>query len=580
MTKIDSAFRIPRSAMPWLLFAAVVIFVYFFGLTIPLLGPDEPRYSQVAREMFERGDWVTPTLGGFHWFEKPALLYWLQIAAYNLFGVSEFSARFGSALFGLGTIASLWILGRIFTTETQRHGEKNFANWLALIAASSIGIIVFSRGASFDIILTFPMTAALVGFYIFDARSRFSSPPYEGGVAAAAADGVVLSRVANRALNTAEGENHPPAEASGPLLRKEGSLAVYLYLPLFAFYFFVGVALLAKGLVGIVFPFAIVGFYYLLSWRFPNRIFIFSLVWGTIISAAVAATWYLPMYQRHGWEFIDEFFIQHHFQRYTSNKYFHPQPFYFFFWVLPLMTIPWLPFFVAGLFQFVKSVFKRRDAETQSANKTVGVMSKDFQSDAVSASPRLPFSPTPLLLFSFAWLLVPLVFFSFSGSKLPGYILPALPPALVIAAVAVFGFVQKSEMRARMVQVAALATFAIVVALILFAVPRFADADSVKGLVAEADENGYRTERILTLHWISHNAEFYASGRLLRDDAGKQKKLLGTTDVLDEIKKNSGEPMLVLVPLEYLKQLQDSPLLQSKVLKDNGELAIVYVQAK
>ena len=173
----------PKTNLVWLLFAFLIVAVYLTGLTIPLLGPDEPRYSQVAREMFQRSDWVTPTLGGFDWFEKPALLYWLQIASYKLFGVSEFAARFGSALFGLGTVLSLWILGRQSsvvgcsslvekTTNNQQLTFNNFANWLALIAASSIGLIVFSRGASFDIILTFPITASLVSFYIFDSMQR------------------------------------------------------------------------------------------------------------------------------------------------------------------------------------------------------------------------------------------------------------------------------------------------------------------------------------------------------------------------------------------------------------------------
>src|SRR5688500_7344781 len=119
MTKIPSLSdtRIFRIAA-----ALIVILIYFFGLTIPLLGPDEPRYSQVAREMFERGDWVTPTLGGYHWFEKPALLYWLQIAAYKVFGVNEFSARLGSAVFGLGTVFSLWILGRNLSVPPASAG--------------------------------------------------------------------------------------------------------------------------------------------------------------------------------------------------------------------------------------------------------------------------------------------------------------------------------------------------------------------------------------------------------------------------------------------------------------------------
>ena len=149
-----------------------------------------------------------------------------------------------------------------------------------------------------------------------------------------------------------------------------------------------------------------------------------------------------------------------------------------------------------------------------------------------------------------------------------------------MTAVYVFGFVQKSEVRSRLVQTLALATFVVVVALLLFVVPRFADSDSVKGLIAAASQNGYDDENILTLHTVSHNAEFYAPGRLLRDNKGKQKKLLGVTEVLDEINKNNGKPVLVIVPLEYLNQLRDSALVHSKVLKDNGELAIVYVQAK
>src|SRR5215203_3664899 len=140
MTKGESAIRNPTSTIVWLLFAVVILVVYFAGLTIPLVGPDEPRYAQVAREMFERGDWITPTLGGFHWFEKPALLYWLEISAYNLFGISEFSARLGSVLFGLGTIASLWILGRNVEPAEANNGRQwtnEFANWLALVAAST-----------------------------------------------------------------------------------------------------------------------------------------------------------------------------------------------------------------------------------------------------------------------------------------------------------------------------------------------------------------------------------------------------------------------------------------------------------
>lgn len=526
--------------------AVVVVFVYFFGLTIPLVGPDEPRYAQVAREMFERGDWVTPTLGGYHWFEKPALLYWLQIASYNIFGVTEFAARFGSALFGLGTVACLWILGRRIATERtealpfkEKHlsvySLANFGNLLGLVAASSIGIIVFARGASFDIILTFPMTAALVSYYLFDKRIQ----------PRAAAGG------------TDEGLSiQPPAAAGGSDI-----------VPLLAFYVFIGIALLAKGLIGIVFPFAIVAFYHVLSWKWPSRPLILSLFWGTLISAAVASAWYVPMYLTHGWSFIDEFFVQHHFQRYTSNKYFHPQPFYFFLWVLPLMTIPWLPFFVAGVWTGVKDLFRRGDAKTQSTENPESAI-------------RNPQSDRPLLLFSFAWLLVPLVFFSFSGSKLPGYILPSLPPALIVAAIYISRFIDANRRRAALIVAIAGTTFAVIVALLLFVVPQYADGDSVKRLIAEADARGYGKAEVLSQHSISHNAEFYAAGRLLRSEDGRQRRLYGPHEILNEIKIRNGETVLVLVPNEWVSQTMQSPLLTTEFIAKNAEHSIIAARER
>ncbi len=127
MPEISKSKAFNPSNLFWIGLAAIIAAFYFYGLNIPLLGPDEPRYAQVAREMFERGDWVTPTLGGFHWFEKPVLLYWLEILSYTFFGVSEFSARFGSAVFGLATVASLWILGR----HARLGDTRAFSSYLA-----------------------------------------------------------------------------------------------------------------------------------------------------------------------------------------------------------------------------------------------------------------------------------------------------------------------------------------------------------------------------------------------------------------------------------------------------------------
>lgn len=513
----------------WLLSAIIIAAVYFFGLSIPLLGPDEPRYAQVAREMFQRGDWITPKLGGFDWFEKPALLYWLQIASYYLFGVNEFAARFGSALFGLGTVFSLWILGKHIENRKQkpitnyelRITDYGFANWLALISASSIGLIVFSHAASFDIILTFPITASLVGFFIFDSAQRDKTSTIQNDDSA-----------------------HPSI--------------VTRCLSLFAFYFFIGVALIAKGLVGIVFPFAIVAFYYVLSRKLPSKTFIFSLLWGTLLSLIAAAAWYLPMSQANGWKFIDEFIIQHHFQRYTSNKYLHPQPFYFFFWVLPLMTLPWLPFFLAGSWSFSKDFFSRKAAKTND---------------------ELRMANDELRAFAFAWMLVPLVFFSLSGSKLPGYILPSLPAALILTAEYVYRFIQNSEKRKNAILIAAFLSFVSVVLTLQFFVTNYAAHETVKTLIQTANQNGYENAKILSMHTISQNAEFYGAERLVRAGDGKQRRFDGVGEVIEEI-KNDGKDALVLVPPEYASQLIESNLLETKVLGDNGELMMVAVKLK
>jgi hypothetical protein len=177
-------------------------------------------------------------------------------------------------------------------------------------------------------------------------------------------------------------------------------------------------------------------------------------------------------------------------------------------------------------------------------------------------------------------MLVPVVFFSFSGSKLPGYILPALPAALILTAEYVCRFAGASAKRKRALQFTALLTFFIVAILLQFVVPGFAFKDSVKGLMDTASARGYASEKVLNLHTTSHNSEFYAAGRLVRAEDGKLKKFQGVSEISEEIARQNGKPVLVLVPLEYLEELTSSSLVEAKVLADNTELAIVFVRNK
>jgi len=96
-----------KSKPLYLLFLLLIIYLQFFHRlgTLGLVGPDEPRYAAVAREMLVSGDYVTPRLSGQVWFEKPILYYWLTALFYRLFGVSELAARLASALAGtLGVV--------------------------------------------------------------------------------------------------------------------------------------------------------------------------------------------------------------------------------------------------------------------------------------------------------------------------------------------------------------------------------------------------------------------------------------------------------------------------------------------
>jgi 4-amino-4-deoxy-L-arabinose transferase-like glycosyltransferase len=509
----NHSFKFPN--LLWFLVIIAIIALYFFGLNfVPLLGPDESRYAQIAREMFERNDWLTPKLGNFNWFEKPVLLYWMQILAYKMFGVSEFSSRFFSAIFGLLTACAVYRLCLRVEKIAQKKGSyahsfDSFAKFTGISLATSIGMIAFSRGASFDVILTFPIALALVSFFVFEIYAPHSSRD---------------------------------AEFKGYFFSDVGFLSL--------FYIFIGVALLAKGLVGAVIPFGIVFTYYFFQVRFPPRLFIFSLFWGMPISLGVAAVWYVPMYLEHGYTFVDEFFIQHHFARYTSNVFQHPQPFWFFLLVLPAMTFPWVYWLISSFF----NVVKWRRGESQTA--------VDY-----------------LRYFALAWVIFPLIFFSFSGSKLPGYILPALPGAMILIGDRLRRMVSRNAFNEWLVFGLSTATIAACFLILLLGVKGIAERETVKYLMEAADANGYKNSRVLNLHTISHNAEFYANNRLIRNETGKLLRFEGTREIADEIKKDE-KPILILVPIEHLNQLTESELLTSKVLSDNKELAIVAATLK
>src|SRR5437667_7123152 len=142
--------------------------LFFYGLgSIGLVGPDEPRYAAIAREMLITRDYITPRLYGIPWFEKPPLMYWLAALGYKLFGISEAGARFPSALSATVCVFLIYWCGR-------KLWDRSVGFLAALVLATSIGGFAFARAASMDMLLTACLTRALV-FFLFalnDGTSR------------------------------------------------------------------------------------------------------------------------------------------------------------------------------------------------------------------------------------------------------------------------------------------------------------------------------------------------------------------------------------------------------------------------
>ena len=316
---------------------AASVFAFSFGLgKLGFLGPDEPRYAEVAREMFASGDYISTRLCGCLWFEKPALLYWLSAVGYRFFGVNEFAARFPTALVAIATVAMVCF-------SLNAFGRRGLAFGAALVLATAGIVIAYARVATPDMILTATITAALL--------SAFQA------------------------------------------CRSTGRARTIFWALAFSS---TALAVLAKGLVGIVLVALILSFWMMLTGKLRTLGLRDSLV-GLTAFTIIAGSWYGPVLWRHGWSFVEEFLVRHHFRRYTSNEFGHPQPVYFFVIVALAGLAPWT-FFLIPAFARLRSVLKNDS----------------------------------LLTLAWIWAAIPLLFFSFSESKLPGYILPVFPALAII----------------------------------------------------------------------------------------------------------------------------------------------------
>ena len=161
------------TARELLVLTSITAFLFFYGLVpifggaaLGLVGADEPRYAQVAREMLARHDYITPVLYGKPWLEKPALYYWRAMFSFKEFGVHDWVARLPSASFAFTMIVLIYLHMKRFRPGGQLDA--------ALLTASCVGILSFARGASTDMQLAAPFGIGMLGWYAwYETDSKF-----------------------------------------------------------------------------------------------------------------------------------------------------------------------------------------------------------------------------------------------------------------------------------------------------------------------------------------------------------------------------------------------------------------------
>jgi len=321
------------------LFCAVI---WFAGLEYRgLFTPDEGRYADIAREMLDSNDWVTPRLNGIKYLEKPPLQYWTTAGAFALFGVDEWTARLWPALTGF--------LGIVFTAFAGLRLAPR-SPWLptALIAAGCWGYFLGGQFLTLDMGLTFFFTVAMLSFAL--SRRPDVSPSAERGW-------MILAWAA------------------------------------------VACAVLSKGIVGIVIP-GLALLVYLAIERDLSLLRRLHWIPGLCVFAAIVLPWFILVQQRNP-EFFHFFLIREHFERYLLPNHDRPGPWWYFGPVLLIGLWPWTPSIPAAFAGAWKA-------------------------------PAL--SGFKLDRFLVIWACVVVVFFSASHSKLPGYVLPAVPAILLLFA--------------------------------------------------------------------------------------------------------------------------------------------------
>jgi 4-amino-4-deoxy-L-arabinose transferase-like glycosyltransferase len=351
-TSLLSAFYTRRFL--WVL-AALFTLAWFGVLDYRhLVASDEGRYGEIAREMYATGDWITPRYNGYKYFEKPPLQGWMTALAYTLFGVGEWQSRLWTGFTGYFAI-----LATGFTAWKLVGGERGVvAGWIsAILLASSPMWSVGGHFNTLDMGLSSILSCALFSLLLAQ-------------------------------------RDHISAKA-----RRNWMWLCWAFMAL---------AVLSKGLIGLVIPGMVLVVYTLTTWNWAlwKRLHVFS---GLVVFMLITAPWFILVSIKNP-EFAHFFFIHEHWDRFTKDGHNRKgHPLYF----VPLILVGFIPWLLQLVQGFI-SAWKERRGEAQVSAVT-------------------GFRP---LWLAAVWAIMVFLFFSKSQSKLPGYIMPIFPAISLLAGVA------------------------------------------------------------------------------------------------------------------------------------------------
>lgn len=287
----------------WLIAIGIAFVLYFIFIhnlgVVPLLDSDETRYADMARSMLYSKDFITPHLDGIIFWDKPPLFFWVLCIFYKILGVSEFAVRLPSAICALITVIALF-----FTVK--RTCSVKIAIASALILASCTVFVIFSRISILDMLLSANIALSIMcGFLTYYADDKFKK---------------------------------------------------YYWL---GFYIFSGLGILTKGIPAFVIPFGTMFFVGL--WKKNLKEFFKPefLIPGMLIFLIITLPWHFEMYRIHGGEFIKEYIIKHHFQRFIGSTEIgreHSLIYY-----IPTFIVGFLPWTISFFAGIKKLIFKNKN---------------------------------------------------------------------------------------------------------------------------------------------------------------------------------------------------------------------------